>query len=266
MMLLAKGGMAIYQGIQGISKQKEAERSAQRAAAKMRAIEEQNVIGGLQVPTLGAELARQELGQQVATSVEALRSAGAAGVLGGIPSLVDVSSDKALEIAAGLQEAEYQRDKFVREQEQALEGRRVAREMSMAGMELQGAQAAVAEGKMAQQEALKLGAEAVTGFAEMKLKDSDLYDTQKPALQAPFEPPQEPLIGKQLEPTSTQPLNLSVSDEEFRQVKLNPLGEKPESAMDTINKPLTVNGVNMNYPNMPIAPLGGMRMPMGLIY
>ena len=211
MMLLAKGGMAVYQGIQGMSKQKDAERAAQRAAAKMRAIEEANIIGDLQVPTMGAELARQELGQQVATSVEALRSAGAAGVLGGIPSLIDVSSDKALEIAAGLQEAEYQRDKFVREQEQALEGRRVAREMSLAGMELQGAQAAVAEGRMAQQEALKLAAEGVTGFAEMKLKYSDLYPQQKTSdmqeyIASEQQKADNDFTGKKLELTPTKPL------------------------------------------------------------
>jgi len=210
MMLLGKAGMAVYQGIQGKSKQKEAERAAQRAAAKMRAIEEENVIEGLQVPTLGAELARQELGQQVATSVEALRSAGAAGVLGGIPSLVDVSTDKALEIAAGLQEAEYQRDKFVLQQEQALEGRRVAREMGMASMELQGAQAAVAEGRRSQQEALKLAAEGLTGFAEMKLKYSDLYPQQKTSDMKQYIASEQQkandFTGKKLELTPTKPL------------------------------------------------------------
>jgi len=222
MMLLGKAGMAVYQGIQGKSKQKEAERAAQRAAAKMRAIEEENVIEGLQVPTLGAELARQELGQQVATSVEALRSAGAAGVLGGIPSLVDVSTDKALEIAAGLQEAEYQRDKFVLQQEQALEGRRVAREMSLAGMELQGAQAAVAEGKMAQQEALKLAAEGLTGFAEMKLKYSDLYpqQTREGTMQEYIASEQQKadndFTGKRLEPS--QAVGLSMTDEQFKSI------------------------------------------------
>jgi len=222
MMLLGKAGMAVYQGIQGKSKQKEAERAAQRAAAKMRAIEEENIVGGLQVPTLGAELARQELGQQVATSVEALRSAGAAGVLGGIPSLVDVSTDKALEIAAGLQEAEYQRDKFVLQQEQALEGRRVAREMSLAGMELQGAQAAVAEGKMAQQEALKLAAEGLTGFAEMKLKYSDLYpqQTREGTMQEYIASEQQKadndFTGKRLEPS--QAVGLSMTDEQFKSI------------------------------------------------
>jgi hypothetical protein len=260
MMLLGKAGMAVYQGIQGKSKQKEAERAAQRAAAKMRAIEEENVIEGLQVPTLGAELARQELGQQVATSVEALRSAGAAGVLGGIPSLVDVSTDKALEIAAGLQEAEYQRDKFVLQQEQALEGRRVAREMSMAGMELQGAQAAVAEGKMAQQEALKLAAEGVTGFAEMKLKYSDLYPqqtregTMQEYIASERQKADNDFTGKKLELTPTKPLE----GPGYYFNSGSPTGEaamvegfaQPETVLvptadQTFNKPLPIKPIGM---------------------
>lgn len=175
MMLLAKAGMAAYQGIKSYSNQKDAERAAQRAAAKMRAIKETDYSMGLQVPTLGAELARQSFAQSEATSLRTLQSAGALGVLGGVTNLANQSTDRILQIAAGLQSAEYERDKFRMQQQQALESRQITREMSMAGMELSGAQAAVAESKRGIQEAGKLAAGAVGDYAEMKLKYSDLY-------------------------------------------------------------------------------------------
>ena len=176
MMLLAKSGIAIYQQAQGMSKKKEAEAAAQRAAAQMRSIKEKDVYGNLQTPTLGAELARQANAQNTATAMGVLQSVGAMGVLGGVTNIANASTDKILQIAAGLQNDQYERDKFVFQQQQELENRRINREMNMVGMELQGAQSAVAEAKMTKQNAALLGAEAVTGYATMKMAEAPLYE------------------------------------------------------------------------------------------
>ena len=176
MMLAVKGGIALYQQVQGMSKKKEAEAAAQRAAAQMRSIKEKDVYGNLQVPTLGAELTRQANAQNTATAMGVLQSVGAIGVLGGVTNIANASTDKILQISAMLQNAEYEKDKFVFQQQQALENRNINRELQMAGMELRGAQSAVSEAKMMEQNAALLGAEAITGYATMKMKEAPLYD------------------------------------------------------------------------------------------
>jgi hypothetical protein len=176
MMLAVKGGIALYQQVQGMSKKKEAEAAAQRAAAQMRSIKEKDVYGNLQVPTLGAELARQANAQNTATAMGVLQSVGAIGVLGGVTNIANASTDKILQISAMLQNAEYEKDKFVFQQQQELENRNINRQLQMAGMELRGAQSAVSEAKMMKQNAALLGGEAVTGYAVMKMKEAPLYE------------------------------------------------------------------------------------------
>lgn len=171
-----QGTIAGVQYFQGREKQKEADLAAQRAAAKLAGIEEADEVSGLQVPTLGAELARQELGQQFATSVSAAQSAGAAGVLGGIPSLANLGADKALDIAAQLDALEKQRDQFVAQQLQARASREVSAERQLVGMELTGAQQASAAARMQQQQAGQAALSAVGDTAALYIKNKPLYD------------------------------------------------------------------------------------------
>lgn len=169
MYLAVQGGQAIYRGIKGQSQADEAKKEADRAVARLKSIEERDVTSALQVPQLGSELARQELGQQVATQVEALRSSGAAGVLGGLPSLQGASTDAILKISANLQQLEYERNKIQQQQDIDRERRRVDREAGIAQMELQGAQAAAAEGRQQVQSAYAQGAEALFGAARIAM-------------------------------------------------------------------------------------------------
>lgn len=183
MALLVRGavqlGTAAYQGYQGSQKQKEADLAAQRFAAQQRAVTEADEVSDVQVPTLGAELARQELGQQFATSVAAAQSAGAAGVLGGIPSLANLGADRALDIAAQLNTLEAQRDQFVARQLQARAQREARAERGLLGQQLMGAQMASAEARRQQQQALKSGIEAVGSATAGIIENQALYPKQK---------------------------------------------------------------------------------------
>ena len=183
MSLLVRGavqlGSAAYQGYQGSQKQKEAELAAQRIAAQQRAIREADEVSDVQVPTLGAELARQSLGQQFATSVAAAQSAGAAGVLGGIPALANLGADKALDIAAQLNKLEAQRDQFVAQQLQQRARREATAQRGLLGQQLAGAQMATAEARQQQQQALASGIQAVGSATAGIIENQALYPKQE---------------------------------------------------------------------------------------
>lgn len=184
--LINLGIQAVIAGgqyVSGKAKQKEADLAAQRAAARLAGIKESDEVSGLQVPTLGAELARQSLGQQFATSVSAVQSAGAAGVLGGIPSLAGLGADKALDIAAQLDALEKQRDQFVASQLQAKATREATAERQMIGMELAGAQQASAASRLQQQQAGIGFAQGVGDTTAAYIKASPLYEASVAAKQ-----------------------------------------------------------------------------------
>ena len=184
--LINLGIQAVIAGgqyVSGKAKQKEADLAAQRAAARLAGIKESDEVSNLQIPTLGAELARQSLGQQFVTSVSAFQGAGAAGVLGGIPSLAALGADKALDIAAQQDALAKQRDQFVASQLQAKATREATAERQMIGMELAGAQQASAASRLQQQQAGIGFAQGVGDTAAAYIKASPLYEASIAAKQ-----------------------------------------------------------------------------------
>jgi hypothetical protein len=143
----ASAAASAGQAISANKRRKEAEFSAKNAAAKLRGISETDYSAGLQVPTMGYDLAQQGVQQQVATGVQALQDAGAAGVIGGLPTLTEQSNRANLELGADLQNQEYQRDLFRAENRQAIDQRRALREADIAMGEVEGAQMAASENR-----------------------------------------------------------------------------------------------------------------------
>jgi len=143
----ASAAASAGQAIAANKRRKEAEFSAKDAAAKLRGISETDYSAGLQVPTMGYDLAQQGVQQQVATGVQALQDAGAAGVIGGIPTLTEQSNRANLELGADLQQQEYQRDMFRTQNRQAIDQRRALREADIAMGEVEGAQMAASENR-----------------------------------------------------------------------------------------------------------------------
>jgi len=133
-------------------RQKDAEQAAQRIAAQQRMVKESDEVSGLQVPTLGSELARQELGQQYASSLKALQQSGAAGVLGGVPALAGIGADQALNIAGDLNRLQAERDRFVAGTLQERAAREARSERDLLGQQLAGAQMSAAQEKAQQQQ------------------------------------------------------------------------------------------------------------------
>ena len=174
--MLVSAGVSAVQAYDSYADQKEAQKAAQRLGAQLRATQEADKVSGLQVPTLGAELARQSIGQKMAMTVNALTGAGAAGVLGGIPGAQAMGANAALEIAADLQRQQAARDQFVASAQQGIEGRRVQAERDMIGDQLQGAQlqATASGNQMNKSIEGTLGALGQAGAAYVKAKP--LYD------------------------------------------------------------------------------------------
>lgn len=197
-------GISAYQGYKANQKEKDARAAAEKFGAQQRAVTETDMMAGLKVPQLGAELASQQLGQQYATGVEALRGAGAAGVLGGVTGLADVYSDAALKQAAELQQLEFQRNAMAAENAQNVEMRRAARQAENIQSQLTGAQQAAAMSNFAKNQAIQSGLSAVTDIGLAYMENAPLYKKQQQTLRVadntytgPFAPQGQPTQGMQ---------------------------------------------------------------------
>lgn len=173
--MLVSAGVSAVQAYNANADQKQAQRDAQRLGAQLRATQEADKVSGLQVPTLGAELARQSLGQQMAMTVNALTGAGAAGVLGGIPGASAMGANAALEIAADLQRQQAARDQFVAAAQQDIEGRRVKAEREMIGDQLMGAQLQSTASGNQMNQAIETGVGALGQAGAAYVKAKPLY-------------------------------------------------------------------------------------------
>ena len=188
--LAASGATAIAAN----KRRKEADLAAKSAGAKLRGITETDYSAGLQVPTMGYDLAQEGVQQQVATGVQALQDAGAAGVIGGLPTLTQQSNQANLELGADLQQQEYQRDLMRANTRQQIEGRKNEREYDIASGELMGAQAASSENRqIVNQSVGDMFGALTTGYGEY-LQNKPLYNQVAPtptigAAVSPFQAP-----------------------------------------------------------------------------
>lgn len=175
----ASAAASAGQAIAANKRRKEADFAAKNAAAKMRGITETDYSAGLQVPTMGYDLAQEGVQQQVATGIQALQDAGAAGVIGGLPTLTQQSNQANLELGADLQQQEYQRDLMRANTRQQIEGRKNEREYDIASGELMGAQAASSENRQIANQAIMSGLGAIQEGYNQYLEGKPLYKTNE---------------------------------------------------------------------------------------
>lgn len=139
----AASGYQIYQGEQAKNQAAAAAQTAQDQLAK---VSEANTLQDLQVPTLGLDMAQENIQARQAGEIQALKDTGAAGVLGGLTASAQNAQKEDLALAAQGQEAQYQRDLTLKQNEQQIESNRAQREAGIFGSQLAGAQQARAEG------------------------------------------------------------------------------------------------------------------------
>lgn len=96
------GGASLLGSVFKTVGERKRQKDAERALAKMKYQELQNVADDLGVSTLGAESRQRELSRGFATGTEALRSAGVRGVVGGTADLLSSYDEATSDITADL--------------------------------------------------------------------------------------------------------------------------------------------------------------------
>jgi hypothetical protein len=179
--LVAGAGLALnaYQTYEGVQQEKAAAKSAADIGAQQKMLAEQNRVAGVQVPQLGYQLAQQSGAQRTANQVQALQGAGAAAVLGGLPGVGQQGTAQDLQLAAQLDQAKYERDTFVAQQEQAMQARKVAQQNDFLTSQLQGAQMARAQGQANINAGLTGAAGTIGALAVQYEKGKPLYEKQE---------------------------------------------------------------------------------------
>jgi hypothetical protein len=118
------GGAALAKGISGAvqaSKARKALENFQRQELK-------NITEGMRVSTLGAELQTQEAQRRFATSVDALRSAGVRGVVGGLGQQEQLQQRQQQQISADLDRQQQQIEMMRAQDEARIRGMQEERE------------------------------------------------------------------------------------------------------------------------------------------
>lgn len=149
--LAAAGG--IKQAIDASNAKAEADNAAQQEAMKLARINEADKFKSLQVPTLGLELAQQNIQARQQENIQALKEGGAATVLGGLTANENLAREQDLQLAAQANQMQYARDQAQAQNAQQIEQNRAQREAALAQSRLQGAQTMGAQARNAEQAA-----------------------------------------------------------------------------------------------------------------
>lgn len=147
---IALGISAAASGVQmasGISRK----RKAKRALENFKRQDLKNVTKDLKVSTLGAELQAQEQARRFSTSVDALRSGGVRGVVGGLGRQEQLQQLGTQRISADLDRQQMAIDRMAAQDEARIRGMQEARESGAVaglGMEIASADAQLQQGAM----------------------------------------------------------------------------------------------------------------------
>lgn len=157
--------LSTQQTQQGKNDLRKAEQAQAKAIADMRAVEIQNMLQALQVPTLGAEVRERAITRALGTGVEAAQEGGPEAIIGGVPRMQAQADVASAQIAGDLDTLEAQRDRAVLAQEQAIEMERKQRELGIQNMILGGAGLAAADAQRLQQMGQYGQMQAIGGIA-----------------------------------------------------------------------------------------------------
>jgi hypothetical protein len=168
---LAGTGMSLAQMQEAKRQKKDALMAASAATNAFKNIKEGNAYAGVQVPTMGYELAQQGIDRAAMSALSAAQGAGVEGVIGAAPGIVGGTAAASLEQQAGLQESEYNRNLAQAQAQQGINERRAQREKELADAQLTGAQGAAKQAEINRQSAIasavESGAGALSSFGEL---------------------------------------------------------------------------------------------------
>jgi hypothetical protein len=142
------GGATALQAIQGLVAQQKGQEAATKSASRIAVLNKPvaNQLSTVKVPMEGTNLAQQNIQAQQADVLTALQSVGAAGVLGGVPGLMQQSRAQNLDLSAQTADKIYARDMAVAQNQQRILEDSRNREAELEQQRLTGAQTASAVG------------------------------------------------------------------------------------------------------------------------
>lgn len=180
----ASTGVSIYQGIQGAKAESKANEAAATAAQDAKRLAELDKFAALNVPTLGLDLATQNMQAWQQSQIQALKESGAAGVLGGLTNVNQQAQAQNQQLAAQANQMQYQRDLAQAQNAQQIESNKIARQAGLINAQLGGAQAAAAEGRQNKAQAT-LGAIQGLSSAAQLYAYQDIYGNKNAKPKAP---------------------------------------------------------------------------------
>lgn len=182
--IIAAGGSA-YSIIQGAKAKNEANQAASSAAQSIAQMQEADKFKNLQVPTLGLEMAQQNVQARQAQQLQGLQDVGAAGVLGGLTALNQQGQAEDLALSAQAQNAQYERDLYQAQNAQGVEQRNLARQAGLETARLEGAQSAAAYGQSQINSGIQGLAETAGNVLVQSIKNKPLYEDKTKDLITP---------------------------------------------------------------------------------
>lgn len=168
-------GMNVADAIKAKKAKDSAQQAATKAAAQLKGVKEQDVFGQVQVPTLGYELAQQNIDRSTKEAMQAAKGAGAEGVIGATGSVLQASNEAALNLASQAGETAFQRDLYQAQNKSGIEQRRAEREAGIYGSELSGAQQAAADAQATRDMAISGAVQTGIGLAGDIYSSTPLY-------------------------------------------------------------------------------------------
>lgn len=174
----ASTGYSIYQGIEGAKAEAKANEAASAAMQDAKRISEVDKYASLQVPTLGLELAQQNIQTRQAADIQALRESGSAGVLGGLTAINQQAQAQDQALRAQADEMAAQRNLAQAQNAQQIEANRVARQTGLINAQLVGAQTAGAEARNKQSQAVAGTLQGLSSGAQLYAYQ-DIYGNKK---------------------------------------------------------------------------------------
>jgi len=172
-------GLNVAQAIQAKKDKEVAQKAASSAANTIKGIKETNPFAAVQVPTLGFNLAQQNIDRGVKSALQATKGAGAEGVIGAVPGIVQAGNEAALNLASQANETAYNRDLYSAQNQAAINQRKADREQVTAESELIGAQTAAQNAQQNKVNAITGAVEGGIGLAGNLYALSPLYKKSK---------------------------------------------------------------------------------------
>lgn len=154
--IIALGGLGLSAAQYAKANQadKKAQQAAKQAMADLKSISEVNPYKETQVPTLGFDLAQQQMIQQQTAALDYAKSMGASGA-GMVAGLTNASNEQSLRLAAQANQAESDRDMAIAGAQSGINQRQADRDFRVGSSELSGAQQASLEARRQKQAAIE---------------------------------------------------------------------------------------------------------------